>query len=121
MENRIPWKFEVPMFGYNHQIQMQNIFDNTIVYGDVFDLCAAHARGEMTFPSFTKSFDLILKSMYWSRYQYEIGLTIPLWSEKDMDNPHKVPFKKVDVYSFIKPNIEILAKYVIDTFNNYPD
>lgn len=118
MENRIPWKFEVPMFNYAHKIEMQNIFDNTVVYDEVFDLCEGYARGEMTFANFTKSFDLILKSMYWSRYQYEIGLTKPLWSEKDMLNPQKVPFIKADVYSLIKPNIEIVAKYVIDTFNN---
>ena len=119
MENRIPWKFEVPMFGYSHQIEMQNIFDSITIYSETLELCEEYAKDEMTFAIFVKCFDLILKARYWSKYEYEIGLTKPLWSEEDIANPQGVPFKKVDVYSFIKPNIEIIAKYVIDTFNSY--
>lgn len=121
MENRIPWKFEVPMFGYSHQIEMHNIFNSVTIYNETLELCKEYVQDEMTFAIFVKYFDLILKARCWSKYEYEIGLTIPLWSERDIENIHKVPFKKVDVYSLIKPNIEILAKYVIDTFNSYPE
>jgi hypothetical protein len=119
MENRIPWKFEVPMFGYNRQIEMQNIFDSVTVYNETLELCEEYAKDEMTFAIFLKRFDYILKARYWSKYEYEIGLTIPLWSKTDIANPLGAPFKKADVYSLIKPNIEIIAKYVIDTFNSY--
>ena len=121
MENRIPWKFEVPMFGYNRQIQMQNIFDSVTVYNETLELCKEYAQDEMTFAIFVKCFDSILKARCWSKYEYEIGLTIPLWGRADMANPFGVPFKKVDVYSLIKPNIEIVAQYVIDTFNKYSE
>lgn len=121
IEKRVPWKFEVPMFGYSHQIEMKNIFDSVRIYNRTLDLCIEYAKDEMTFHNFIKQFDLILKERLWSRYEYEIGVTIPLWSEEDIANPSRVPFKKMDAYGLIKPNIKIIAKYVIDTFNNYSE
>lgn len=62
----------------------------------------------VTFDVFVENLERELKYAFWSKSEYEI-------IAKDLFDTIE---KKVDIYAQIKPNIKILAQYIIDYYNN---
>ena len=65
----------------------------------------------MSFEDFTEELRKIIQWQEWARCEYEIFVCSMF--EKDFNN-----CQKIDCYTQVLPNIDILAKYVLDTY--YP-
>lgn len=63
-----------------------------------------------TFDKFKEELDNLAKWCFWSKSEYEI--ICKGWVSKE-DREYKI-----DIYDQIKPNLDILAKYIIDCYNN---
>lgn len=61
-------------------------------------------KQNLSFEDFVDKLDSELKYSFWSKCEYEI-MVGDLFQE---------PTEKVDIYSQVKPNIEILAKYILE-------
>lgn len=64
----------------------------------------------ITYEDFIERLDSLLKYCFWCKREYEISVGDLF--EQDLNK-----YEKIDVYSQIKPNIKILAKYIIDKYN----
>ena len=60
----------------------------------------------MTEKEFLERLDSVLRCSFWGKCEYEIYVT-------DAFNDNE---SKIDVYSQIKPNIEILANYIVENY-----
>lgn len=85
------------------KIEHFNIFDSWTFSEAVKNLLTNF----ITFEDFVEKLDKELKYAFWSKAEYEI-LIMGLFDEKAI---------KIDVYSQVKPNIKILANYIIDEHN----
>ena len=84
-----------------------NIF-NSVRFNEGLDSLMQEYEGMgMTEKEFLDRLDIILKSAFWSQCEYEIYVTDGFHSENET---------KRDVYSQVKPNIEILARYIIENY-----
>ena len=93
-------------YNFNKQrIEDFNIFRNTYFTKSVEELLKEH----LTFEEFVIQLDRKLMYYFWSKREYEISVGDAF--EEDINK-----YKKIDVYSQVKPNIKILAKYIIDNY-----
>ena len=87
------------------RIEDFNIFRNSYFTKSVEELLKEYS----SFEEFVIQLDRKLMYCFWSKREYEISVGDAF--EKDINK-----YKKIDVYSQVKPNIEILAKYIIDNY-----
>ena len=64
-----------------------------------------------TFEDFVEKLENELRYSFWSKREYEIFVGDAF--EEDLNK-----YEKIDIYSQVKPNVRILAKYIIDNYNN---
>ena len=65
----------------------------------------------ITFEDFVEKLEKELQYAFWSKREYEISVSDAF--ETDLNK-----YEKIDVYSQVKPNVRILAKYIIDNYND---
>lgn len=65
----------------------------------------------ITFGDFVEKLEKQLQYAFWSKREYEISVSDVF--ETDLNK-----YEKIDVYSQVKPNVRILAKYIIDNYND---
>ena len=65
----------------------------------------------ITFEDFVEKLEKQLQYVFWSKREYEISVSDAF--ETDLNK-----YEKIDVYSQVKPNVRILAKYIIDNYND---
>ena len=65
----------------------------------------------ITFEDFVEKLESELRYSFWSKREYEIFVGDAF--ETNIEN-----FEKIDIYSQVKPNVKILAKYIIDNYNS---
>lgn len=65
----------------------------------------------INFEDFTNKLERELKYCFWCKREYEVFIGDAF--EEDLQK-----YEKVDIYSQVKPNVKILAKYIIDNYNN---
>ena len=65
----------------------------------------------ITFEDFVEKLEKQLQYAFWSQREYEISV-----SDAFVTDLNK--YEKIDVYSQVKPNVRILAKYIIDNYND---
>ena len=87
------------------KIENYNIFRNFYFIENVKKLLEEH----LTFEDFIIQLDKKLRYSFWSKREYEISV-----GDAFEENLNK--YEKIDVYSQVKPNIKILAKYIIDNY-----
>lgn len=101
-------KWYVLNYNFNEKkVENFNIFRSVRFVESVQDLLDNY----ITFEDFVKKLENILRYSFWSKREYEIFVSDAF--ETNINN-----FEKIDVYSQIKPNIKILAKYIIDNYNS---
>jgi len=93
------------------KIENFNIFNNWVMKSDILDLCERYYDQQMNFKTFVKLLKNIIMYYEWSRCEYEIAVGPPF--DENLDH-----YVKIDCYQQVLPNIEILAKYVIDTYTD---
>lgn len=64
----------------------------------------------ITFDDFIEKLEKQLQYSFWSKREYEISVSDAF--ETDLDK-----YEKIDIYFQVKPNVKILAKYIIDNYN----
>ena len=87
------------------KIENYNIFRNFYFIENIKKLLEEH----LTFEDFIIQLDKKLRYSFWSKREYEISV-----GDAFEENLNK--YEKIDVYSQVKPNIKILAKYIIDNY-----
>lgn len=101
-------KWYVLRYNFNsNEIENFNIFDHWRFTEDVENMLKKYEN----FNTFKENVKKELMYYFWSKSEYEIivgGLHIEL----DWEN-----FKKIDIYSQVLPNLDILCKYIIDEYN----
>lgn len=85
-----------------------NIFRSSRLVEGVKELLDSY----ITFEDFVEKLDGKLRYAFWSKREYEIFVGDAF--ETDLDK-----YEKIDVYSQVKPNIRILAQYIINNYNNW--
>lgn len=103
-------KFSSFPYSRSHAVKPWNIFNNCVVYADTVKLCKDFKKKSMSLEEFTDELRKIIMHEEWSRVEYEIMVGAILGSNEKM--------QKIDCYYQVLPNIEILAKYVLNTY--YP-
>ena len=100
-------------YPYSHMkyVKPFNIFSNYKVNEKTNELCKEYKKENMTLEEFIEKLELIIRCEEWSRCEYEISVG-SLFMDKD-EKPDKY-----DCYMQVLPNIEILAKYILNTY--YP-
>lgn len=100
-------KWYVLNYDFNgKRVENFNIFRNWRFVEDVQELLENY----ITFEDFVEKLDRKLMYSFWSRREYEIFVGDAF--ETNIEN-----FEKIDIYSQVKPNVKILAKYIIDNYN----
>ena len=87
------------------KIENYNIFRNFYFIENIKKLLEEH----LTFEDFIIQLDKKLRYSFWSKREYEISVGDAFEENLNKD-------EKIDVYSQVKPNIKILAKYIIDNY-----
>ena len=91
-------------YDFNHKkLENFNIFRSYRFTKGVEDLLNHYT----TFDEFVEDLEKELMYAFWSKREYEISVGDAF--ETDLNK-----YKKIDVYSQVKPNVRILAKYIID-------
>lgn len=67
----------------------------------------------ITFEDFKEKLEKELMYAFWSKAEYEIMVADLFCEEPD-------EWEKIDIYTQVKPNLDILAHYIIDYYNNMP-
>lgn len=96
---------------YNGNIKPWNIFNNYCVNERTNLLCREYKSKKMTFEDFKERLRSIIMCEEWSRCEYEIMVESMFAKEGE-------PAQKIDCYSQVLPNLDILAKHVLRTY--YP-
>ena len=94
-----------------NDIKPWNIFNNVHVYEQTCHLCQQYKTKKMTLEDFTEELRKIIQWQEWSRVEYEIMVAPVIGSDYEKGG-------KIDCYQQVLPNIDILAKYVLNTY--YP-
>ena len=101
-------KWYVLNYNFNEKkVENFNIFRNVRFVEDIQDLLEHY----ITFEDFIEKLENELRYNFWSRREYEISVSDAF--ETDLNK-----YEKIDVYSQVKPNVRILAKYIIDNYND---
>ena len=101
-------KWYVLNYNFNEKkVENFNIFRSIRFTESVQDLLDNY----ITFEDFVEKLDRKLKYSFWSKREYEISVGDAF--ETDLDK-----YEKIDIYSQVKPNVKILAKYIIDNYNS---
>lgn len=101
-------KWYVLNYDFNRKkVENFNIFRNIRFVEGVQDLLEHY----ITFEDFVEKLESELKYAFWSKREYEISVSDAF--ETDLNK-----YEKIDVYSQVKPNVRILAKYIIDNYND---
>lgn len=90
-------------------IERYNIFNNSKLY----DFLEKYFKKFITFEDFKEKLRSQLMYCFWSKVEYEIACSGLL--AKNDDERYKI-----DVFYQLELNIDILAKYIIDSYNNRP-
>lgn len=86
-----------------------NIFNSTKFSGGVEKLL----KGFVTFDDFKEKLKSELMYAFWCKSEYEIAVG-------GLSSKYPDEFDKIDVYTQVLPNLDILAHYIIDFYNNMP-
>lgn len=101
-------KWYVLNYNFNEKkVENFNIFRSVRFIEGVQDLLDNY----ITFEDFVEKLDRKLMYSFWSKREYEISVGDAF--ETDLDK-----YEKIDIYSQVKPNVKILAKYIIDNYNS---
>lgn len=101
-------KWYVLNYDFNKkEVENFNIFRSTRFIDGVQDLLKHY----ITFEDFVEKLENELRYAFWSKREYEISVSDAF--EIDLNK-----YEKIDVYSQVKPNVRILAKYIIDNYND---
>lgn len=92
----------------NDEIKMWNIFNSSKFNDGVQDLL----KNFITFSDFKEKLKSLAIYCFWCKAEYEI--ICKGWVSKS-DREYKI-----DVYDQIEPNLDMLARYIIDCYNNRP-
>lgn len=104
-------KLNLRWYVLNHDFNANTIIQWNIFNSSRFLDCLEEAiKKYTTFESFKERLNKDLMYCYWSKAEYEI-IAGGLFAKKDDD------FSKIDIYSQVKPNLDILANYIIDEVN----
>lgn len=99
-------KWYVINYDFNaKKLENFNIFRNIKFVEGVKELLDNY----IDFEDFVSKLERQLKYCFWSKREYEISIGDAF--EEDLNK-----YEKIDVYTQIKPNIKILAKYIIDNY-----
>ena len=85
-----------------------NIFNSSRFNDGVNELLKKY----ITYKDFVEKLNSLAMYCFWSKAEYEI--ICKGWCSKN-DKEYKI-----DVYDQIKPNLDMLARYIIDCYNNRP-
>lgn len=83
------------------KIRMKNIFEHRYIYERLPILIKQYKN----YKSFKKELLFLFKCCYWSKREWEIFIEA------------RGKFNKVSIYDQIEPNIDLIAKYVIEMYN----
>lgn len=101
-------KWYVLNYDFNgKKVENFNIFRSVRFVEGVQDLLEHY----ITFEDFVEKLESELRYAFWSKREYEILVSDAF--ETDLNK-----YEKIDVYSQVKPNVRILAKYIIDNYND---
>ena len=92
----------------NDEIKMWNIFNNSKFNDGVQELL----KKFITFSDFKEKLKSLAVYCFWCKSEYEI-ICSGLNEEYDKEY-------KIDIYTQIEPNLDMLARYIIDCYNNRP-
>lgn len=100
-------KWYVLKYNFNKgKIENFNIFDSSR-----FNECVEKLlKKYITFEDFKEKLDKDLMYCFWSKREYEIMCA-------DLFETNIEKYEKIDVYRQLKPNLDILARYIIDEYN----
>lgn len=101
-------KLEWYVLNYNwnkKKVENFNIFRSYCFTEGVRDLLNNYT----TFDEFVKELEKELMYAFWSKREYEISVGDAF--ETDLDR-----YEKLDVYYQVRPNVRVLAKYIVDAY-----
>lgn len=105
-DNKHNLQWYVLRYGDNrNELVMWNIFNNWVFCQYV----EKHLEEDLTFEEFVEELDRELHYYFWAKYEHEIFVGC-----LDKNSTHSTD--KIDVYQQLKPNIDVLAHYIIDTY-----
>lgn len=87
------------------ELVMWNIFNHWVFCQYV----GRHLAENLTFEEFVEELDRELHYYFWAKYEHEIFI-------RTLDENSPRTTDKIDVYEQLKPNIKILANYIIDNW-----
>lgn len=100
-------KWYVLNYNFNKkEVENFNIFESHRFFKCVEKLLKEY----ITFEDFKEKLDKDLMYCFWSKREFEISV-----GDAFEENLNK--YEKIDVYRQLKPNLDILAKYIIDKHN----
>jgi len=100
-------KFYVLNYDFNSKkMVMYNIFNNARLTEGIDELIANF----ITYEDFREKLKNLLMYCFWSKREYEIMAT-----DLFEDDPGK--WEKIDIYYQVLPNIDVIAKIIIDCHN----
>lgn len=97
-------------FNRNHEITPYNIFNNVYVNEKANELCVKYKAQKMSFDNFVEELESAIRWQEWGRCEYEIMVRSLFGNEEQ--------YQKIDCYQQAKPNMRIIAKYVLEEY--YP-
>ncbi len=91
------------------KVETFNIFRNAVFVKNVQEL----VNNYLTFDDFVEKLKSEIKYNFWSRREYEISVGDAFCKEEELE--------KWDIANQVLPNIEILANYIINYYNQEND
>ena len=94
----------------NKKLVHFNIF-NSVRFSNYLELdLMKYKNGECSFDQFKDYIELDLKSAFWSKREYELSIGDAF--DTNLDN-----YEKIDVYTQVIPNLNILVEYILKQNN----
>lgn len=81
-------------------------FHNIFAHSYIQDRLPVLLKDFVTYEDFKEQLTNLLKYCYLSKREYEIFIEV------------RGKFSKISIYDQIEPNIDLIANYIIDTYNN---
>lgn len=107
MKNYRDLEWYVLLHDFNtDKIEHYNIFHNANLWSDRIGIPKL-LKDYATFDNFKKELESLFKYCFWAKSEYEI-LVSGLIGDKQY---------KIDVWEQIKPNLDLIARYIIETYN----
>ena len=107
MDKELKWY--VLCYDFNtHEIEHYNIFHNANLWSDRIGIPKL-LKDYTTFDNFKKELESLFKYCFLTKSEYEI-LVSGLIEDKQY---------KLDVWYQIKPNLDLIARYIIETYNKH--